>query len=146
MRPDVVAPSALRNDSVETAYSTAYENANDKIVAPGPLPHKSAKVQDVDEQAIECAAENRAQLCSLVPVALRVQRHSRAPSKSSVATFDKTSPSLARRPPVLAPPAPVPQPAVGVSLPLSHVTSNSAYSSTVSTEFDAFIEDVKELL
>ncbi|KAF1789093.1 hypothetical protein GQ600_10171 [Phytophthora cactorum] len=68
----------------------------------------------MDEEAAERAAESRAQLRSLVPVALRVQRQVAAPPSSSVGN---APPVPAPRRPVPAPPTPAPRPPVGVAPP-----------------------------
>lgn len=110
---------------------------------------RKAKEQDNDEVAATCAAERRSQLCSLVPVALCVQRQVCAPPSSSVASGSSALPSsvsVQRRPSV-----PVPRPTLSSldvmlsqSIPLHPTLSGS--NNSVSKEYDLFMEEVKELL
>ncbi|KAG6959330.1 hypothetical protein JG688_00010123 [Phytophthora aleatoria] len=130
------------DDHVVAPYPTTDENEDDSVVAPYPPPED----EEMDEGAAERAAESRAQLRSLVPVALRVQRQVAAPPSSSVGN---APPVPAPRRPVPAPPAPAPRPPVGVAPPPPlprPVAPKPADSSSVSKEFDAFMEEVKELL
>ncbi|KAL3673167.1 hypothetical protein V7S43_002462 [Phytophthora oleae] len=115
----------------------ALHEDEDSVVAPYPPPDDFN--QD-DEEMDEEAAESQAQLRSLVPVALRVQRQV-APS-SSVASVGNTPAVPAPRP--VPAPAPAPQPPVNIAPPPS--TSERTDKSSVSNEFDAFMEEVKELL
>ncbi|KAG6955488.1 hypothetical protein JG687_00011167 [Phytophthora cactorum] len=130
------------DDHVVAPYPTTDENEDDSVVAPYPPPED----EEMDEEAAERAAESRAQLRSLVPVALRVQRQVAAPPSSSVGN---APPVPAPRRPVPAPPTPAPRPPVGVAPPPPPprpIAPKPADNSSVSKEFDAFMEEVKELL
>ncbi|KAK1933573.1 DNA helicase MCM9 [Phytophthora citrophthora] len=107
------------------------ENGEVSVVAPYPPPNN---FNQNDEEMDEEAAESRAQLRSLVPVALRVQRQA-APS-SSVANIGST-PSVPAPRPIPAPPAP--RPPVNIGPPPSTVESSD--KNSVSNEFDAFMEE-----
>ena len=124
-------------DNVVAPYSTTEEHTVD-----------DCRVED--EQVMdEDAAERRAQLCSLVPVALRV--HRQVPVTSSSAAIVGSVPSvITRRRTVPAPRTSVLQPArsvdVAPSVPRCPTTTTTSANSSMSKEYDAFIEDMKELL
>ena len=70
----------------------------DMVVAPYPPTdepdfHDSRmdEEQKMDEEAVKRAAESQAQLCSFVPVALRVQRQVSAPPSSSIASVSSAT-------------------------------------------------------
>uniref|UniRef100_A0AAV1U3G6 Wbp11/ELF5/Saf1 N-terminal domain-containing protein n=1 Tax=Peronospora matthiolae TaxID=2874970 RepID=A0AAV1U3G6_9STRA len=107
------------------------------------------RVED-DQVMDEDAAGRRAQLCSLVPVALRV--HRQVPVTPSRAAIAGSVPSvITRRSSVPAPRTSVLRPARSVDVAPSvsrcaTTTTTTSASSSMSKEYDAFIEDMKELL
>ncbi|CAH0485872.1 unnamed protein product [Peronospora farinosa] len=98
--------------------------------------------QEMSEEAATRAAASRAQLRSLVPVALRVQRQVTAPSVARGSSVSSVPASC-------RPPAPVPRPTMPsidvIPGPLRRSTT-LAGNSSVANEFDNFMEEVKELL
>ncbi|RLN97535.1 hypothetical protein BBJ28_00007078 [Nothophytophthora sp. Chile5] len=136
------------------------EMEEDGVVAPYPTADgetQQYEEQEMDDEAAEEAAESRARLRSLVPVALRVQRRPTVGQKSNVGG---PPPAPGPRRPLTVPLAPAPGPAMaavgpplgGPPLPPSASTASDSATLTatsdnsVSKEFDAFMEEVKELL
>ncbi|KAG7391520.1 hypothetical protein PHYPSEUDO_004590 [Phytophthora pseudosyringae] len=136
----------MEDDGGVAPYPATDGNEEDSVIAPYPPPEDD---EEMDEEAAERAAESRAQLRSLVPVTLRVQRQVPAPPIAHSASVGSAPPVPAPRRPVPAPPAPAPRPTVGVAPPPPPprpIAAKATDSSSVSKEFDAFMEEVKELL
>ncbi|RLN89210.1 hypothetical protein BBJ28_00011482 [Nothophytophthora sp. Chile5] len=155
-RDEAHAPMAIE----AAAESIEAEREEDSVVAPYPTADgeiQQYEDQEMDAEAAEEAAESRARLRSLVPVALRVQRRPTVGQKSNVGG---PPPAPGPRRPLTVPLAPVPGPALaavgpplgGPPLPPSASTASDSATLTatgdnsVSKEFDAFMEEVKELL
>ncbi|CEG36340.1 protein early flowering 5 [Plasmopara halstedii] len=139
--PDVASYNA-GNLSIAPAQSTMEENAQDSIEAPNPSFFKSREDEDVKDLAAERANEKRTQLRSLVPVALRVQRHAHAPSNYRIPKVGNAHPFANPHPPARSPSASPPQPADSVA----PASSELLYSDSVSKNFDAFMDEIKELI
>ncbi|ETL32403.1 hypothetical protein L916_15038 [Phytophthora nicotianae] len=134
----------VEDGHVIAPYPTIDESEDNSVVAPYPPPDEPTEDEEMDEEAAERAAEGQAQLRSLVPVALRVQRQIPAAPSSSVASVP---PIPAPRRPVPAPPAPAPRPSVRATPPPPRpMPPKPIDSNSVSNEFDAFMEEVKGLL
>ncbi|KAI9994803.1 hypothetical protein PInf_011634 [Phytophthora infestans] len=122
-----------------------YPKEDDNVTAPYP----PVGDEDIDEEAAEREAESQAQLRSLVPLALRVQRQVAVPPSSSATIVGNPSIAPPPRRPVPAPPAPAPRLSVGITPPPPPplpMAPKPAVSSSVSKEFDTFMEEVKGLL
>ncbi|KUF94114.1 hypothetical protein AM588_10004442 [Phytophthora nicotianae] len=134
----------VEDGHVIAPYPTTDESEDNSVVAPYPPPDEPTEDEEMDEEAAERAAEGQAQLRSLVPVALRVQRQIPAAPSSSVAS---APPIPAPRRPVPAPPAPAPRPSVRATPPPPRpMLPKPTDSNSVSNEFDTFMEEVKGLL
>ncbi|CAI5730270.1 unnamed protein product [Peronospora destructor] len=142
--PPVPATAARDSSSIIFFYPATVVAANDRemessqaevdmdendVVAPYPTtdePEFHDSCTEEEQKMDEEAATRAAALCSLVPVALRVQRRVPAPSEPPVPR--PTMPSID----VL--PGPPPRP------------TNLASNSSLSNEFNTFMEEVKDLL
>ncbi|CAI5735313.1 unnamed protein product [Hyaloperonospora brassicae] len=136
------AAAAVDDDQQEAADE-------DKVMAlyPATDEHDTRDERVVDEDA----AERRAQVCSLVPVALRVHRQVPPVTPSSTAIVGRAPSISARCRTVPAPCTSVLQPAlsktgIAPSLPRRTTTTTATANVSMSKEYDSFIEDMKELL
>ncbi|KAF4046082.1 WW domain binding protein 11 [Phytophthora infestans] len=163
-QPRGIAPLPPSPYPTMTADVTEVQNRNvaavdmddSDCVAPYPMeddnvtaPYPPVGDEDIDEEAAEREAESQAQLRSLVPVALRVQRQVAVPPSSSATIVGNPSIAPPPRRPVPAPPAPAPRLSVGITPPPPPplpMAPKPAESSSVSKEFDTFMEEVKGLL
>ncbi|GMF46537.1 unnamed protein product [Phytophthora fragariaefolia] len=145
--PYPTMPTAAADEGDATADQTPVDmEEEDSVVAPYPTTDepdladsRTEEEREQAEEAAERAAESRAQLRSLVPVALRVQRQVVAPPSS-------IAPVPAPRRPIPAPPAPAPRPARIAPPPPPPRPAGHTADRSVSKEFDAFMDEVKDLL
>ncbi|CAI5746860.1 unnamed protein product [Peronospora destructor] len=138
---------AANDREMESSQAEVDMDEND-VVAPYPTtdePEFHDSCTEEEQKMDEEAATRAAALCSLVPVALRVQRQVPAPPSASVARVS-SAPSV---PVSCRPPAPVPRP----TMPSIDVLpgppprpTNLASNSSLSNEFNTFMEEVKDLL
>lgn len=154
-RPIEVPPASAVDDSeqLESYDNEEYadpslDTEESDVVAPYPPPEdvsaSTEPEQTLDDEEIE---EQRAQLRSLVPVALRFQRKSAARPAAATARTVVSAPGP--RPPPLAmrPPPPPPRTtAPGPPIAPASVDKPSGGDRSVSKEFDAFMDEVKDLL
>ncbi|GAB9473411.1 unnamed protein product [Globisporangium polare] len=159
-------------DTVVAPYPTMDMDDEDSVVAPYPTmdsPEDYGNGYDSDQQDANQTApgfqganndeddeereEKQAQLRSLVPVALRVQR--RAPGAASGVVRPRAAPTMNPVPrpasamPVLSAPSPGAPPrvvttAVGPAAPATATTAGASDGS-VSKEYDAFMEEMRSL-
>lgn len=131
-------------DSEEIA-GAAIETEESNVVAPYPPPDDAMASPEPDETLDdEEMEEQRAQLRSLVPLAVRVQR--KPPARPAAATSRPVAPAPGPRPPPLAVPPPPRPTAPGPPIAPPTNDKPSSGQGSVSKEFDAFMDEVKDML
>jgi hypothetical protein len=144
----IVEPEQMDSYNAEETTGAAIETEESDVVAPSPPPEVMMASPEPDETLDdEEMEEQRVQLRSLVPLALRVQRKPLA--RPAVTTSRPAAPAPGPRPPPLAvrPPPPPPRPtAPGPPIAPPTKENPSSGQGSVSKEFDAFMDEVKDML